>query len=100
MCCNIVRERKQLLILENSEADTSDDQSELTYLKLKIRILEIQALPHVPLEEKDSLAQGIRRWKLDWADVESRMHTRRRKRKPRIKSVESSSNSVLVNGML
>lgn len=60
-----------------------DDQSELSYLKLKLRILEIQTLPYVPSKEKDQLAQGIRRWKLDWADVDRRFHARRRrKRRP------------------
>ncbi|MCJ1392461.1 hypothetical protein MMC18_005328 [Xylographa bjoerkii] len=66
--------------IENLETDIADDQSELTYLKLKLRILEIQSLPHVPTSERDDLADGIHRWKLDWADVNSRFRARRKKR--------------------
>lgn len=60
-----------------------DDQCELSYLKLKLRIIEIQTLPYVPSREKDQLAEGIQRWKLDWADVDKRFHARRRKKRPR-----------------
>ncbi|MCJ1320799.1 hypothetical protein MMC15_006140 [Xylographa vitiligo] len=68
--------------LENLETDIADDQCELTYLKLKLRILEIQGLPHIPDNERDDLAEGIHRWKLDWADVDSRFRARKKKRKP------------------
>lgn len=57
-----------------------DDESELTYLKLKLRIIEIQTLPHVPRKDRDGLAAGIERWKLDWADVDKRYRKRRWKR--------------------
>ncbi|MCJ1259415.1 hypothetical protein MMC24_007252 [Lignoscripta atroalba] len=79
--------------IDQLEADVIDDQSELTYLKLKLRILELQALPYVPTKEKDSLAEGIQRWKLDWAEVESRFRTRRRKRDPgKIYALGTGSN--------
>ena len=32
-----------------------DDEAELTYLKLKLRVLEIQASPYVLLEDQDGL---------------------------------------------
>ncbi|MCJ1438780.1 hypothetical protein MMC27_008170 [Xylographa pallens] len=67
---------------ENLETDIADDQCELTYLKLKLRILEIQGLPYIPVNERDDLAEGIHRWKLDWADVDSRFRARRKKREP------------------
>jgi len=68
--------------IENLETDIADDQSELTYLKLKLRILEIQGLPYIPINRRDDLAEGIDRWKLDWADVDSQFGARRKKRKP------------------
>ncbi|MCJ1381769.1 hypothetical protein MMC17_004880 [Xylographa soralifera] len=68
--------------LENLETDIADDQCELTYLKLKLRILEIQGLPYIPINERDDLAEGIHRWKLDWADVDSRFRARKKKREP------------------
>ena len=64
------------------EKDIVDDESELTYLKLQLRIIEIQTLPYVPRKNQDSLAEGIRKWKLDWADVDERYRRRRRKREP------------------
>ena len=57
-----------------------DDEAELNYLKLKLRIIEIQTLPYVPEERQDGLTAGIRRWKLDWADVDRRYKKRRWKR--------------------
>lgn len=57
-----------------------DDEAELTYLKLKLRIIEIQTLPYVPTKDQDGLAAGIERWKLDWADVDERYRKRRWKR--------------------
>ncbi|MCJ1405348.1 hypothetical protein MMC11_008575 [Xylographa trunciseda] len=68
--------------IEDLETDITDDQSELTYLKLKLRILEIQGLPYIPANQRDDLAEGIDRWKLDWADVDSRFRARRKKREP------------------
>lgn len=57
-----------------------DDEAELKYLKLKLRILEIQALPYVPQDNYDRLAIGIRRWKADWSEVHRRQKRRRRER--------------------
>lgn len=54
-----------------------DDEAELKYLKLKLRILEIRTLPYVPSGEHDGLAAGVRRWKSDWAEVHKRQRRRR-----------------------
>lgn len=54
-----------------------DDEAELNYLKLKLRILEIQTVPYVPLDDYDGLAAGIRRWKSDWAEIQRRQRRRR-----------------------
>ncbi|KAL8760887.1 MAG: hypothetical protein Q9184_002952 [Pyrenodesmia sp. 2 TL-2023] len=61
-------------------SDLMDDEAELKYLKLKLRILEIQTLPYMPAGDFDGLAVGIQRWKSDWAEVQSRQSWRRRKR--------------------
>ncbi|KAL8718855.1 MAG: hypothetical protein Q9225_004063 [Loekoesia sp. 1 TL-2023] len=60
--------------------DLMDDEADLNYLKLKLRILEIQTLPFVPLDDYDGLAAGIQRWKSDWAEVHRRQRRRRWKR--------------------
>lgn len=62
------------------EKDIADDETELSYLKLQLRIIEIQTLPYVPKDDRDGLAAGIQRWKLDWADVDKRCRKRRWKR--------------------
>jgi len=69
--------------VDRQEEEIIDDESELTYLKLKLRILEIEAAPYIPLqEEESSLSEGIRKWKLDWAEVDNRFRMRRRKKDP------------------
>lgn len=65
---------------QSREQDITDDETELTYLKLQLRIIEIQTLPYVPKNDHDDLALGIQRWKLDWADVDERYRKRRWKR--------------------
>ncbi|KAI4157428.1 MAG: hypothetical protein LQ342_008287 [Letrouitia transgressa] len=62
------------------QSDIMDDEAELKYLKLKLRIIEIQTLPYVPKQDQDGLTAGIRRWKLDWAEVTRRYRKRRLKR--------------------
>ena len=62
------------------ERDIVDDESELTYLKLQLRIIEVQTLPYWPRKDQDELAAGIERWKRDWADVDERYRKRRWKR--------------------
>lgn len=59
------------------EKNTIDDEQELTYLKLQLRMIEAQALPYMPEVEEDDLSAGIQRWKLDWAEVENRHRKRR-----------------------
>lgn len=58
------------------EKDNTDDEQELNYLKLQLRMIEVQALPYVSEIEED-LSAGIQRWKLDWAEVENRHRKRR-----------------------
>ncbi|KAI4177456.1 MAG: hypothetical protein LQ343_000437 [Gyalolechia ehrenbergii] len=62
---------------EDLANDLMDDEAELNYLKLKLRILEIHTLPHVPQGDYDGLAVGIRRWKADWGEVHRRQSRRR-----------------------
>ena len=74
-----------------------DDQSELTYLKLKLETLENQVVPYAPLRESNKLTQGIRRWKLDWADIENRFRLRRRKRQPEKDRANRADSTLAVS---
>lgn len=68
----------RLISILRRENESAKDQSEHTFLKLNLRMLEIQADPYIPKDDKDGLREGIRRWKLDWADVDQRRRARRK----------------------
>ena len=53
------------LTLENRERDIADDEAELTYLKLRVRLDENQELPYVPEKGNNDLAEWTREWKMD-----------------------------------
>ncbi|KAI9793021.1 MAG: hypothetical protein M1833_000842 [Piccolia ochrophora] len=78
------RAAQRILSLESQaqemETDLATDESELTYLKVQLKTLEVQAVNHRPEEEDAMLTEGIRRWKLDWADVDQRFYSRRKNR--------------------
>ncbi|KAI9822796.1 MAG: hypothetical protein M1832_003029 [Thelocarpon impressellum] len=65
--------------VEQLKSDLSADQSELMFLKLQLKTVEVQALAYIPAEDKD-LTAGIQRWKLDWADIDQRIESRARRR--------------------
>ncbi|KAI9697184.1 MAG: hypothetical protein M1836_004748 [Candelina mexicana] len=60
------------------ESDLEANASALTYLKLQLKVLEVQASPYIPLDDRDGLTAGIQRWKMDWADADMRFRERRR----------------------
>ena len=47
----------------------------MTYLKLQLKALEVQA-SETNVSQDPGLLDGIRRWKLDWADTEARFNVR------------------------
>lgn len=82
---------------QRREKDIVDDEAELSYLKLQLRIIEIQTLPYVPKDDRDGLATGIQRWKLDWADVDKRCRKRRWKRENEKKLVWKPGSSLVTS---
>ncbi|KAI9761352.1 MAG: hypothetical protein M1835_008192 [Candelina submexicana] len=60
------------------ESGLEANASALTYLKLQLKVLEVQASPYIPLDDRDGLRAGIQRWKMDWADADMRFRERRR----------------------
>ena len=69
----------RLISVLRRETESAKDQTELTFLKLNLRMLEIQAEPYILKDDNNGLQEGIRRWKLDWADVDQRRRARRKK---------------------
>ena len=63
---------------EALKQDLSFDHSELLFLKLQLKTLELQAQPWMEQNSGDrDLARDIERWKADWSDVEKRLKERR-----------------------
>ena len=65
---------------KRSEAEIIGDQAEITYLKFKMRMLEMQAIPYIPARELNALNDRIGRWKLNWEDIEIRFRAKRRRK--------------------
>ncbi|KAL9031378.1 MAG: hypothetical protein Q9196_000595 [Gyalolechia fulgens] len=88
------RQEEIKLVTEDGRINAlMDDEAELNYLKLKLRIVEIQTLPYVPPDDYDRLALGIRRWKADWGEVHRRQRRRRWERS--LDGLEGSSPRLL-----
>ncbi|KAL5346070.1 hypothetical protein ACLOAV_009101 [Pseudogymnoascus australis] len=61
------------------DADYASTESELNFLRLQLRALEVQGLDYVQFNDDEELTQSIINWKQQWADVEQRTKARRRK---------------------
>ncbi|KAI9693449.1 MAG: hypothetical protein M1820_009242 [Bogoriella megaspora] len=62
---------------EALKQDINFDHSELLFLKLQLKALELQAQPWAEMHGDKDLAEDIERWKGDWHDVENRLRGRR-----------------------
>ncbi|KAI9738500.1 MAG: hypothetical protein M1818_005397 [Claussenomyces sp. TS43310] len=74
---------QRILHLENQLKNLQDDHttllSNLSYLRIQLRALEVRGDQYIPYNADAELAESIRNWKLEWADVD--MKTRRAKKK-------------------
>ncbi|OBT85864.1 hypothetical protein VE02_06069 [Pseudogymnoascus sp. 03VT05] len=61
------------------DADYESTESELNFLRVQLRALEVQGLDYVQFNDDEELTQSIINWKQQWADVEQRTKARRRK---------------------
>ncbi|KFY10006.1 hypothetical protein V491_07842, partial [Pseudogymnoascus sp. VKM F-3775] len=59
------------------DADYESTESELNFLRLQLRALEVQGLDYVQFNDDEELTQSINNWKQQWADVEQRTKARR-----------------------
>jgi hypothetical protein len=66
----------------NRDDIISTTHSELDYLKIQLKAIEIQASSYMSVNDRedDLLREGIKRWKLDWKDVDTRFKARERRR--------------------
>ncbi|RDW62768.1 hypothetical protein BP5796_11070 [Coleophoma crateriformis] len=73
----------RILSLEEHISQVEEDyeacQSELKFLRLQLRAMEVQCLRHVPPDEDEELTESIRNWKVDWEDIDRRTKARRKK---------------------
>ncbi|MBE7179679.1 MAG: hypothetical protein INR71_00440 [Terriglobus roseus] len=68
---------------EALRADLSFDHSELLFLKLQLKAVQLSIEPHIPADGQytssvsKSLSEGLERWKKDWKDVDLKFQARR-----------------------
>jgi hypothetical protein len=79
---------------KNSDADLEASQSELTFLRLQLRALEVQCSAYIPFGADEELSESIKNWKLEWADIDQRTKARRRKRKGGVDNVDELGTAV------
>ena len=69
------------------QADLSANSSELSYLRVQIQVLEIQAAPYIaesPTADK-ALTSGLKRWRREMKDAVKREKARREARDEKIR---------------
>lgn len=80
----IIRAEKaaqRIIVLEKHVTELEEDfeanQSELKFLRIRLRALEVQCLQYVPLNEDQELSESIKNWRIDWEDIDRRTKARR-----------------------
>lgn len=63
----------------SSEGDYGETQSELNYLRLQMRAIEVQALEHIESSQDEELTQSIRNWKQQWTEIDQSIKDKRKK---------------------
>lgn len=70
---------------ESLRADLSFDHSELLFLKLQLKAVQLSIEPQLPADGQyassvsESLSDGLERWRKDWKDVDLKFQARRAK---------------------
>ena len=63
----------------NSDIDAY--QSELNFLKIQLKALEVQASRYIVRDDDKELSEGIRSWKSDWMELDKQLKARQKRRK-------------------
>ncbi|KAF2400249.1 hypothetical protein EJ06DRAFT_423059 [Trichodelitschia bisporula] len=58
---------------ESLREHVSNEQSQMLYMKLQLKAIELQAAPHLQSTEGSPLRQDIERWKNDWGSMNERL---------------------------
>lgn len=53
--------------------DLAQGEADMLYLKLQMKSLEVRAAPHMTIDSRINLLNGIERWKADWKDANTRI---------------------------
>jgi len=84
LCEGLNKMAERIIYLEKEisqlNAEFEANQSELSFLKLQMRAVEVQSLRYVPIDADRELAESIMKWKLDWARIDERTRSPLRKR--------------------
>lgn len=84
----------QLPLTRLRDADYASTESELNFLRLQLRALEVQGLDYVQFNDDEELTQSIINWKQQWADVEQRTKARRRKIKTETSNTSTGTGTL------
>ncbi|KFY70306.1 hypothetical protein V499_09280 [Pseudogymnoascus sp. VKM F-103] len=76
------------------DADYESTESELNFLRVQLRALEVQGLDYVQFNDDEELTQSIINWKQQWADVEQRTKARRRKIKSEMSKTSTGTGTL------
>jgi len=102
LCEGLSKMAERIIYLEKEvtqlHAEFEANQSELSFLKLQMRAVEVQSLRYVPVDADRELAESIMKWKLDWARIDER--TRSPLRRRFTKSIGASDDGNTTNGFV
>ena len=69
---------KSLVKVGERLADLDEFRSELSFLRLQLRSIEVQCRPYIPADADPELAKCIENWKEDWFALRAKVNEERR----------------------
>ena len=68
------------------EEDLAGQESDLTFLRLQLRSIEVQCAAYIPRDADPALRESIRNWKRDWSDLRTKWTERKARSTARVGS--------------
>jgi hypothetical protein len=59
------------------EDEIQGNESELNYLRLQLKGIEVQCMAYIPEDEDPELLHSIRTWKADWNELRNKWAARK-----------------------
>lgn len=84
---------------EHFHRDLADIYNSMLALKMQFSELEVQAAPHMSSESGKLLREDMKRWKMDWKDVDLRLKDRKHLYEHTVPETPKSLDTAFGNGM-